>query len=89
MRLDLHGPRANVKLSISDIARKLLVNIPDQLVDLLEIATYVYAADGARVGVRQTARWERAGGARYDSRFPFESRRCGDQSRCQRHLSRR
>ena len=47
VRLNLHGPHANVKLSISDIARKLLVNIPDRLVDLLEIATYVYAADGA------------------------------------------
>jgi hypothetical protein len=47
VRLDLHGSHANVKLSISDIARKLLVNIPDRLVDLLEIATYVYAADGA------------------------------------------
>ncbi len=87
MRLDLHGPLANVKLSISDIARKLLVNIPDQLVDLLEIATYVYAADGAiSRGGKTDSEMGRAGGARYASRFPFESRRYGDQSRCQRHL---
>ena len=64
VRLDLHGPLANVKLSISDIARKLLVNIPDQLVDLLEIATYVYAADGAisrggKTDSEMGARWRR------------------------------
>src|SRR5829696_4467848 len=64
VRLDLHGPLANVKLSISDIARKLLVNIPDRLVDLLEIATYVYAADGviSRGGSTDRemgARWRR------------------------------
>jgi len=64
VRLDLHGPRANVKLSISDIARKLLVNIPDRLVDLLEIATYVYAADGAisrggKTDSEMGARWRR------------------------------
>jgi hypothetical protein len=46
LRLDLHGPSANVELRISDLARRLLVNIPDPLPDLLEIATYVYAADG-------------------------------------------
>src|SRR5829696_5885571 len=64
VRLNLHGPNANVKLSISDIGRKLLVNIPDRLVDLLEIATYVYAADGAisRGGKTDSdmgARWRR------------------------------
>jgi hypothetical protein len=65
VRLNLHGPHANVKLSISDIARKLLVNIPDRLVDLLEIATYVYAADGAiprggKTDSEMGARWRRA-----------------------------
>src|SRR6187200_1446119 len=64
VRLDLHGPRSNVKLSISDIARKLLVNIPDRLVDLLEVATYVYAADGAifrggKTDSEMGARWRR------------------------------
>jgi hypothetical protein len=64
VQLDLHGPLANVKLSISDIARKLLVNIPDRLVDLLEIATYVYAADGAisrggKTDSEMGARWRR------------------------------
>jgi 7-cyano-7-deazaguanine synthase in queuosine biosynthesis len=63
--LDLHEPLANVKLSISDIARKLLVNIPDRLVDLLEIATYVYAADGAisrggKTDSEMGARWRRS-----------------------------
>ena len=47
VRLNLHGSTANVRLRISDIAQKLLVSVPDRLLDLIEIATYVYAADGA------------------------------------------
>jgi hypothetical protein len=64
LRLDLHGPSANVELRISDLARRLLVNIPDPLPDLLEIATYVYAADGVisrggRTDSEMGARWRR------------------------------
>ena len=47
LTLDLHGPGRNVRLEISDISRPLLANLPDILVDLLEVASYVYAADSA------------------------------------------
>src|SRR4051812_39395157 len=47
LKLNLHGAEPNVRLRISDISRRLLVNIPDVLVDLLEVASYVYAADSA------------------------------------------
>ena len=40
--LDLSGKDANVHLKISDISSKMVANIPSVLVDLLEIATYVY-----------------------------------------------
>lgn len=45
--LDRPGRTGNVRLQISDISRRLLVNIPDVLIDLLEVAAYVYAADSA------------------------------------------
>ena len=45
--LSLHGPSPNVHLKITDISRRLLTNIPDVLLDLLEIASYIYAADSA------------------------------------------
>ena len=47
LKLDLHGATRNVRLQISDISRPLLVNLPDVLIDLLEVASYVYAADSA------------------------------------------
>ena len=47
LALNLHGTSANVNLRISDISKRLLANIPDVLIDLLEVATYVYSADGA------------------------------------------
>lgn len=46
-KLDLHGAARNVRLQISDVSRPLLANLPGVLVDLLEVATYVYAADSA------------------------------------------
>lgn len=63
-RLDLHGKSANVRLRISDISRRLLANIPDILVDLLEVASYVYAADsalprGGRADAQMGSRWRR------------------------------
>jgi 7-cyano-7-deazaguanine synthase in queuosine biosynthesis len=45
--LKLTGHDANVTLKLRDITRRLLADIPDLLEDLLEIATYVLAADGA------------------------------------------
>ena len=62
--LNLHGTSGNVLLKISDISKRLLANIPPALVDLLEIASYVYAADSAisRGGITDAqmgARWRR------------------------------
>jgi hypothetical protein len=45
--LNLHGKSANVHLQITDISERLLANVPDALVDLVEIASYIYAADSA------------------------------------------
>ena len=47
LNLNLHGPSANVRLAIEDISRRLLANISDVHADLLEIASYIYAADSA------------------------------------------
>lgn len=62
--LSLHGGLRNVRLEISDISKRLVTNIPEVLVDLLEIAAYVYAADSAisRAGhsdAQMGARWRR------------------------------
>jgi 7-cyano-7-deazaguanine synthase in queuosine biosynthesis len=64
LHLNLHGAHANVRLQISDISRRLLANIPDVLADLLEVASYVYAADGAvgrggRTDAHMGAWWRR------------------------------
>jgi hypothetical protein len=64
LRLNLRGASANVRLQISDISRRFLTNIPDVLTDLLEVAIYVYAADGAisrggKVDAQLGARWRR------------------------------
>jgi hypothetical protein len=64
LRLDLQGATPNVHLHISDISRRLLTNIPDVLSDLLEVASYVYAADGAisrggKIDAQMGARWRR------------------------------
>ena len=47
LRLNLRGPDRNVHLRISDISRRLVANLPDVHADLLEVASYVYAADAA------------------------------------------
>ena len=64
LRLALHGRDANVRLWIQDISSRLVANIPDELVDLLEVAAYIYAADsaisrGGRTDARLGARWRR------------------------------
>jgi hypothetical protein len=63
--LDLHGPARNVVLRIEDIRRALLADLEDHMADLLEIASYVYAADsaisrGGRTGARMGERWRRS-----------------------------
>jgi hypothetical protein len=62
--LNMHGPSRNVRLQIADISKRLLTNIPDVLVDLLEVASYVYAADaavsrGGKTDVQMGAWWRR------------------------------
>ena len=62
--LSLRGRSRNVCLEISDISKRLVTNIPEVLVDLLEIAAYVYAADsaisrGGHSDAQMGARWRR------------------------------
>ncbi|MFN3626090.1 MAG: 7-cyano-7-deazaguanine synthase [Hyphomicrobium sp.] len=45
MTMDVHGKGKNVNLRIDCITRSMLANVPDLLLDLLEIAAYVYCAD--------------------------------------------
>ncbi len=64
-RLSTYGDDANVNLRITDIADKLLVNIPDRTLDFIEIATYVYCADqavrrGGDGGRQHGRRWRRS-----------------------------
>ncbi len=64
LSLNLHGTSANIHLQIDDIRRRLLANIPDVLVDLLEVASYIYAADsaiprGGTIGAQMGKRWRR------------------------------
>jgi len=47
LRLQLWGSERNVTLSLHDISKHMLQNVPPRFVDLLEIATYVYCADQA------------------------------------------
>ncbi|MGI8960598.1 MAG: hypothetical protein ACR2IV_12695, partial [Bryobacteraceae bacterium] len=47
VRLDLGGDEPNVELKISNISRRLSTDVPDVIVDLIEIASYVYCADQA------------------------------------------
>jgi hypothetical protein len=62
--LNLHGTSANVRLEIEDISRRLLANLSDVHADLLEIASYIYAADsaisrGGKTDSRLGALWRR------------------------------
>ena len=64
VELDLHGRAPNVKLNVEDLSRRLIANLPDECIDLLEVASYVYAADGAisrggKVDAKMGARWRR------------------------------
>lgn len=45
LRLALDGPDKNVTVRLHDIAKRLVADVPDLLVDLLEVAAYVYSAD--------------------------------------------
>lgn len=55
--LDLNalGPSANVNLRVEDVAKVFLKHLTPRLVDLLEIAAYVYTADAT---TKRTGSWE-------------------------------
>ena len=57
MSLALHGGNANVHLKLSDISSAMASNVPGVLVDLIELAAYVFAADQAvkRGGARDNS----------------------------------
>jgi 7-cyano-7-deazaguanine synthase in queuosine biosynthesis len=64
LRLARHGPDANVSLESEDVGRRMLASLPGTLADLLEVATYVYAADrmvvrGGETAPRLGADWRR------------------------------
>lgn len=63
-RLTLNGEDANVELHIDDIRTRYRRDLPGELIDLLEIAAYVFAADNAtsRGGPKRehmAAQWRR------------------------------
>ena len=45
MAMNVQGESKNVNLRIDYITRKMLGNVPDLLIDLLEVAAYIYCAD--------------------------------------------
>jgi hypothetical protein len=45
VHMDVEGSAQNVNLKIADITKAMVKNIPDVLLDLLEVAAYVYCAD--------------------------------------------
>lgn len=47
LALDVQQPDGNVTLKLLDISRRMTANMPPVLVDLLEVAAYVYCADQA------------------------------------------
>lgn len=60
--LDVAGQNPNVHLKIGDLSDAMVRNIPDVLMDLLEVAAYVFAADQAvgRGGARDAGKhWRR------------------------------
>ena len=64
LRLDLTGPGRNVELRLHDISKRMLTNLPDLVIDLLELAAYVYSADwatsrGGEVSRGMGAEWRR------------------------------
>jgi len=47
LHLALDGRAQNITLRLEDVSKRLVANVPDLLIDLVEIATYVYCADQA------------------------------------------
>jgi 7-cyano-7-deazaguanine synthase in queuosine biosynthesis len=68
LRLATTGRRKNIILRLEDISKKLVKTVPAPLVDLLEIATYVYCADQA---ISRGGEMQRAMGADWHRSFRF------------------
>ena len=68
LRLALSGRSQNITLRLEDISRKLVRNVPGLLIDLIEIATYVYCADQA---ISRGGEAQRAMGADWRRDFRF------------------
>lgn len=68
LRLALCGRNKNITLKLEDVSEKLIADIPHLLIDLLELATYVYCADQA---TSRGGRTMEAGGAAWRRRFHF------------------
>jgi hypothetical protein len=47
LHLALEGRSKNITLTLEDISKRLVQSVPDLLIDLIEIAAYVYCADQA------------------------------------------
>jgi hypothetical protein len=68
LQLALNGRSQNITLRLEDISRKLVRNVPGLLIDLIEIAAYVYCADQA---VSRGGEVQRAMGADWRRDFRF------------------
>jgi len=45
LQIALEGRSRNITLKLEDLSKRLVKNVPDLLIDLIEIATFVYCAD--------------------------------------------
>lgn len=70
IKLWLSGHWKNVHLRITDLSERAAANIPDELVDLTEIAAYVYSADQAATRGNDDEDVEHVG-ARWRRNFHF------------------
>ena len=55
LELDALGPSANVTIRVEDVAKIFLKHMSGRILDYLEIAAYVYAADAS---TRRGSAWE-------------------------------
>jgi hypothetical protein len=68
LHLALTGPDRNVELRLHDISKRMLTNLPSLVIDLLELAAYVYSADWA---TSRGGEASRGMGAEWRRRFRF------------------
>jgi len=68
-RLRTDGNDANVHIQFTDISNRLFANIPDRLLDFLEVAAYVYTAD---CSTRRGTGWiDQGAREKWDRQFEF------------------